>query len=462
MNAGGIRKLERASALPRKRFFIDMFTRDISLGDCVLDLVYNSIDGLVRTRELDIADALRPEPSKPPSKHALPEVRIVASERSFTITDNCGGMSYHFAKNEAFNFGHPPDYHENGSYSGTLGVYGVGLKRAIFKIGDYFEIESHPASEPGFVTKVESLRDWVERDSDLSDWSFPIEAVAQAQTARQAGTKLTIRNLRDEVSPLITDSGFLSSLHTEIARVFALFLEQHVRVRINKQVVEPVPVPFGQSEEVTPAFKELTLDGVKVDLYASLARRGSRNEWIGEQAGWYVACNGRLVVVANKDGLTGWGSSALPSYHSKYRGFVGLAHFVSSDPYLLPWTTTKRGLNQESLAYQRVRNEMRAISRPVISFLDRMYSGDIAESKPEREIADAVVQADLTAIAKRQESPFTVTPRTRRKAKTTTKVQYDAEIADVERIRKHLRDPQLSASKIGLITFEDYLSRIDQ
>jgi hypothetical protein len=31
-----------ASAFPRKRFFLDMFTRDIFLDDCILDLIDNS------------------------------------------------------------------------------------------------------------------------------------------------------------------------------------------------------------------------------------------------------------------------------------------------------------------------------------------------------------------------------------------------------------------------------------
>ena len=35
-----------------------MFTRDISLEDCILDLIDNAIDGLVRTRKIDISASL--------------------------------------------------------------------------------------------------------------------------------------------------------------------------------------------------------------------------------------------------------------------------------------------------------------------------------------------------------------------------------------------------------------------
>ena len=44
---------QMANAYPKKKFFVDMFTRDISLEDCLLDLIDNSIDGLIRSKQLD-------------------------------------------------------------------------------------------------------------------------------------------------------------------------------------------------------------------------------------------------------------------------------------------------------------------------------------------------------------------------------------------------------------------------
>jgi hypothetical protein len=51
----------QANAYPRKHFFLEMFTRDISLEDCVLDLIDNSIDGLVRTRRINVSSSLLDE-----------------------------------------------------------------------------------------------------------------------------------------------------------------------------------------------------------------------------------------------------------------------------------------------------------------------------------------------------------------------------------------------------------------
>jgi hypothetical protein len=35
------------NASPRKAFFTDMLTRDITLEDCILDLIDNSIQGII-------------------------------------------------------------------------------------------------------------------------------------------------------------------------------------------------------------------------------------------------------------------------------------------------------------------------------------------------------------------------------------------------------------------------------
>lgn len=35
----------KATAFPTKAFFVRMITRDISLEDCILDLIDNSVDG---------------------------------------------------------------------------------------------------------------------------------------------------------------------------------------------------------------------------------------------------------------------------------------------------------------------------------------------------------------------------------------------------------------------------------
>jgi Histidine kinase-, DNA gyrase B-, and HSP90-like ATPase len=439
--------ITHANAFPRKRFFLEMFTRDISLEDCILDLIDNSIDSLVRSREINpAADILRH--SKPPRPGSeLPLISVTLNEREVTILDNCGGIPLKLLENEVFSFGH-----DKGATLGQLGAYGIGLKRAMFKIGEEFEIFSK-TSGSGFSAKV-NVDEWAENDSELSDWTIPITERDEGLGLSEPGTRIHFLKLRDEVRMRIRDGAFLGRLTNEIARTYALFLETYVRVEVNGEHVEPMAIPLGTSSQITPGQVEFSKGEVKVRIIAALASRRD-SEWAYERAGWYVMCNGRVVLAADKSEMTGWGEG-LPRFHSKYNGFVGLAVFRSRNPLALPWTTTKRGLHRESPVFQSARIEMMKLARPIISFLNGMYPGSLFEQPVERQIAEKVVHADLRNLARKKPAPVHIT-KPANSARAVTKVCYDASPSDLERARKALREPKWSANKIGRFTFDHYL-----
>jgi len=114
---------EYAKAYPRKNFFIQMFTKDISLEDCILDLIDNSIDGLIRSKNLQLSEIAKSIFTKNGARSSLadlPKVQVTYSESEVEIKDNCGGIELDHAKDEAFNFGHSPDWK-----TGYLGVTGL-------------------------------------------------------------------------------------------------------------------------------------------------------------------------------------------------------------------------------------------------------------------------------------------------------------------------------------------------
>lgn len=448
-----------ASAKPRKWFFVEMFTRDISLIDCILDLVDNSIDGLIRKDKIIFNNNFySPEITLSlEEKESLPTIKIQYTDKLFKIEDNCGGIPLKEAQNEVFNFGH--EFNElDKSKQISLGVYGIGLKRALFKIGDSFEILSKTKHD-GFIVSVLSIRDWMRSDKTIDDWSFPLIVSTPSTKDSNAGTSIVIKKFSDEVKHALSDGEFTGKLIKSIANVYGLFLERYVRIILNGQIIEPINIPFGKSQEIEPANKKFDIDGVSVQLIASVAARQEKNQWANELAGWYIACNGRLIVVADKSDLTGWGGGSLPQFHSKYRGFVGLALFQSSNPMKLPWKTTKQGLNLESLVYQNIRNQMRLISRPILSFLDKMYPSDPIESLTERNIVNNVTAVDVRILKSSTQSDFAVKPTKPKKVKTTTLIKYEVEIDLVEAIKKHERNPKLSANEVGRMTFDFYLTR---
>ena len=130
-------------AYPRKQFFIEMFTRDIGLEDCILDLIDNSMDALLSTRNINIeGEILAQIRGEVKKKSEKSHIRLECTEKRFSITDDCGGINYEDAVKEVFCFGHNPD-----SPRRRLGVYGIGMKRAIFKIGNRIRVESKTGKE---------------------------------------------------------------------------------------------------------------------------------------------------------------------------------------------------------------------------------------------------------------------------------------------------------------------------
>jgi hypothetical protein len=442
----------KANAYPRKHFFFEMFTRDISLEDCILDLIDNSIDGLIRSRKIPFADSLlNPEVNgNSEGKTKLPSIDVSYSNTRFQINDTCGGISRKRALTDVFNFGHAP-----GEGGGALGVYGIGLKRAIFKLGNHFQMNSRTESE-GFSVDLD-LKKWVARDNTLEDWRIPLQYTVGASSKEAAGTDIRITQLRPEVMMRLNDGTLAQRLNSIISQTYGLFIDRYVRIILNGRKVEPFHIPIGDSDQITPAHDEYQDGTVNVKLFASLAAR-VKQAWRSEPAGWYALCNGRIVVAADKTDLTGWGSLGFPQFHDgKHRGFVGVAFFESTDPLALPWTTTKRGLYRESPVYLHARNRMIGVARPIIKFLDSLYKPDSPEEPAGRAIANQVTRTGLQQIASRPTTPFSVHATGKKKLKTTVRVQYDAEMAEVQRIRTHVKKPGWSAGDVGKFTFDHYL-----
>ena len=144
----------KADATPTKEFFVNMITKDISLEDCLLDLIDNCLDG-VRRKVENLENKQLYE-----SFHAKLEIK----PNKFVIKDNCGGISIENAINYAFHFGRRSDAPDEADSS--IGLYGIGMKRAILKIGKNISIVSS-TEEEAFLCTI-SVEEWLRHDK----WEF--------------------------------------------------------------------------------------------------------------------------------------------------------------------------------------------------------------------------------------------------------------------------------------------------
>jgi DNA topoisomerase VI subunit B len=183
----------KVDASPTKEFFVDIITRDIQLDDAIQDLIDNCIDGAKRLR-----------PGESPDYQGL-WVKIEVSNKSFRISDNCGGIPLEIAKKYAFKFGRAKGFK---STSHSVGQFGVGMKRALFKMGEIFSIKSkEPNSE--FVIKV-NVPEWV---LDDANWDFSISHLSESHNAEvDTGTDIEVTQLESGVSDTFGQEVFVSRL----------------------------------------------------------------------------------------------------------------------------------------------------------------------------------------------------------------------------------------------------------
>lgn len=445
--------LTHANAYPTKRFFLQMFTRDISVEDCLLDLIDNSIDALIRTRDIDISAPWSVDESTPEDLSTLPTVDLRVSPSKITLVDKCGGIDEKLVPHDLFGFGHTKEYQP-----GILGAYGVGLKRALFKLGNRFDLKSR-TTKTGFHARLDVV-EWAKRDRRPKDWQIPVTALKGVRRAVDAGTTIAVADLHQEVAQRLKDPTTENRLRKNVAQAYTLFLDTYVRVTVNGAPVSPMVLPFARSPEVEPGRDRYEDGNVRVSLMASLA---PRDEWTQDVSGWYLFCNKRLVLAADKSTLTGWGVD-LPQWHSKFRGFVGAAFFESDNPLDLPWTTTKRGMNRESMVFQKARNRMIVLARPVCDFLTDMYPSELQDRVAERDVAERLertsVQKEVAALdaGAPASSPFSA-KRKRPRRKTTVSVQFNAPRESIEKVKRRLAKPKWGARRVARYCLDHFVKR---
>jgi hypothetical protein len=353
----------RINARPAKAFFVTMLTRDITLDDCILDLVDNSIDGAWESAHAKPSDIVRDS--------ALNgyKVEVNFSRESFSISDNCGGIARHEALNYAFTFGRIEDP-EHTDPEFTVGVYGIGMKRAIFKLGKSIRIFStyeDNGDRSAFQVPIE-VDEWAAQE----DWEF---ALWDAQPAEQTGLRIEVAELSQDTSDRFGDPTYERQLRSILGRDYMLPLMRGLQISVNGRPVTGQVLMWQDSPDFAPLRVKYDDSGVTVDIIAGMNAPppddGTPDDPLHPDriSGWFVACNGRVVLAADRTALTGWGASELvPSWHNQYNGFLGLTIFSAADPRLLPMTTTKRSVDTSSGVYRRALVEMARPTRAWINY----------------------------------------------------------------------------------------------
>lgn len=373
---------ETVNADPTKEFFVEMITRDISLEDCIFDLVDNSVDGASK----DIARGRAP--ANPARRYQGYRSELRLDRAFFEISDNCGGIGVDEAKKYAFRFGRDSTQRIDAVHG--IGLYGIGMKRALFKLGGLARIASS-TTQQSFLVEID-VAQWLER----KPWDFEMNVGKPVQP----GTRIKIENLREGVAEELGNTAFQNRLRRLMARDYSLIVQKGFALRVNEVDVQPFVFTLRVSDEFKPLRVHYGEDGVNVTISAGLAglpaddfenpedvRRASDEYW-----GWFVVCNDRVVLAADKTERTVWGDEGFQEWHPQYNSFMGIVEFSADNPQLLPWTTTKREIDVTSPLYRRAVQRMKEATTAYIAYTNARKADLDAAHASERKTQAVALQ----------------------------------------------------------------------
>lgn len=358
---------DTAKAVPTKQFFVSMLTRDIKLEDAILDLIDNCLDGALRLADGDDVDY---------KKH---RIAIQLSSSKFSIEDDCGGIPRDVAINYAFKMGREPDDNRD-SDTETIGMYGVGMKRAIFKMGENAFVRTRNGDD---TYEVPITSEWL-KDKEWSE--LPINVpTSKGEKLKKPGTTIVVTDLYPGVARHFGNAAFVNDVKTAISHHFTIFLQRGLAIELNGEAVRPVHVEVlvsRRKDGPAPYVYRKTIDGVLVSIVVGLntSRQydadddDDEGDFAGQRtsatAGWTVLCNDRAVIVGDKDRLTGWGDG-IPLYHDQFIVITGIVEFRAKDAKKLPVTTTKRALDTSSNVWLESLVKMKEGMRVWISYTNQ-------------------------------------------------------------------------------------------
>lgn len=332
---------------PTKVMVVSSLTRDISVEASLFDLIDNSIDA---ARETIFKNNRRGTIIEQPKSYARFKVALNFSGAGCSVTDNCGGIEVEHLKAMVLRFG------EQSKHSMGIGVFGLGLNRAMFKLGRVSHIKTDTGLQRAELTL--DVGAYLKSDS----WNLPAQEFESTGTV---GTSIEIERLPEDIASMFSDANWVEKYRLDIGRRYGRFIQKGLSITVNGRLVEDGEVHIRRDGPFPMEYKSYNADGVSIHLEfgqhrdhrfsAEIGYAKNQNTPLTPEFGWTVICNDRAIVVSDRTLKTGWEGK----FHTEFYGFVGVVSFDAEDPSMLPWDTTKFDVNLNNRAYQLALVDMR-------------------------------------------------------------------------------------------------------
>jgi len=307
------REIDRLDATPSKRLFLSIIA-DYDLNRSICELVDNALDVWVRGGR---------------AASIVVDIRLDKAQQTISVKDNAGGLpraDLRFVVGPGHTGTQPTDE--------TIGIFGVGTKRAVVALAQDIRISTRCAKKE--TCRVEFDDAWLATE----DWEL---TVYQVDDIPPGTTLVELQRLRLQV----TDES-IAHLRAHLSATYARFVRnKKVEIQVNRQSLAPLVFEnWAYPPKYAPRKFAGTLkteDGrdVKVQAIAGLSRESSP---AAGEYGVYFYCNDRLTARALKTFEVGFtkGLAGLP--HPK----VSLTRVIVSltgDARSMPWNSSKSDID---------------------------------------------------------------------------------------------------------------------
>ena len=340
------KEVDIVNAVPSKRLFLSIIA-DYNLNRSICELVDNAIDIWIKSEKKSSIEI---------------KVDLDLNQQTIFISDNSGGV-----KKSDLHLIVGPGQTSNLSADETIGIFGVGTKRAVVALAQDIKITTRYKRNKTYSVEFDDK--WLKNE----EWELPVYEVDEIS---ESTTIVELQKLRMK----LTEESF-NQLEEHLQATYARFIrDQNVTIRLNSEELQPLefdnwayPPDYSPRNYIGNLYTE---DGgtVKVEVLAGLSLESSP---AGGEYGVYFYCNDRLIARSLKSYDVGFAKGLAGQPHPD----ISLTKVIVSlhgKSQLMPWNSSKSGIYPNHNTFIALRNFLVTVVKDYSS-LSRRFVGEWPE-----------------------------------------------------------------------------------
>jgi hypothetical protein len=358
--------IRNINATPSKRIYWAVIA-DYDLKLSICELIDNAIDNWHRMGEqVDL----------------VVKIDFDDRQKNIRVQDNAGGI-----KESDLKVIISPGDAKSTSDEETIGIFGVGSKRAAVALSQDIKITSRYENENTFMVCYDDA--WLEK---ADDWDVPVFKV---NNINAGSTIIELQKLRHDFYK--KDFALLQS---QLSYIYAKILHNRkIAIRINGRPLNPKNYEhwsFPPSHEPTVYKGGVLMENERVDYEILCGLTKSLKEQVAdeyEEYGVYFYCNDRLIERAVKTFDVGFGKSMAGKLHTSHQ-IVRVIVSLKGKSKLMPWNSSKSKININHPIFKKIQTDIveattryskisKSFSNNKDSFVFKYKEGEIKEVRVE-------------------------------------------------------------------------------